>query len=181
VTVDAEMYKAGMRRLAASVAVLTVGLPDGRRHGMTATAVCSVSAAPPILLCCINRNSAARAAFSEANNFAVNVLAASDRALADRFARPMDAEERFAEGLWARDRTGAPVLETAIATFDCERSHSIEVGGHTVFFGEVQAVRVRSEHIMPLLYAHGGYGEFAAARPVPLPDLMWVPDWRTEV
>jgi flavin reductase (DIM6/NTAB) family NADH-FMN oxidoreductase RutF len=55
------------------------------------------------------------------------------------------------------------VLETAVAAFDCRRSHQLEVGGHTIFFGEVCAVRLYGSPQTPLLYAHGDYGRFGQA------------------
>ena len=42
-------FKLAMRRLAATVTIVTAGR-EGRRFGMTATAVTSVTAAPPTLL-----------------------------------------------------------------------------------------------------------------------------------
>lgn len=161
--VDAATFRMGMRRLASSVVVVTVRLQDGRRFGMTATAVCSVCAEPPTLLCCVNRLNASRAALLEADHFAVNVLAESDHELADRFARPLSPEARFASGRWMRLESAAPVLETAVAAFDCRRSHQLEVGGHTIFFGEVCAVRLHGSPETPLLYAHGDYGRFDQA------------------
>ncbi|MBC2778906.1 flavin reductase family protein [Parasphingopyxis marina] len=178
-TADIDSFKAGMRRLAASVAILTVDA-EGQGQGMTATAVCSVSAEPPALLCCINRASATREAFMQADAFAVNLLAARDRTLADRFARPMPADERFALGRWTRAVTGAPILESAIASFDCRRSETAEIGSHTIFFGEVEAVRLSEHHIAPLVYADGCYGKFAATREVPHSEIFWMSGWQEE-
>ena len=50
--VDAVQYKLGMRTLAAAVNIIT-SIHSGHRYGMTATAVCSVTADPPTLLVCI--------------------------------------------------------------------------------------------------------------------------------
>ncbi|MGR4863131.1 flavin reductase family protein [Caulobacter sp. LARHSG274] len=177
---EASDFREGMRRLASSVTILTAQPPGGERAGMTATAVCSVTADPPTLLCCINRNSASRSTFLKAASFAVNVLASTERELADRFARPMDPALRFEAGAWTTLHSGAPILETAAAAFDCSLAKSIDVGGHTIFFGEVQAVRVRGSSIMPLLYAHGGYGRFAGRDPGPLLEALGASDWLME-
>ena len=166
-----------MRRLAASVTVLTTRLDDEARVGMTATAVTSVSGDPPTLLCCVNRANATRTAFAQAGVFAVNVLAAGDNDLATRFATPMAPEERFTSGAWTTLATGAPILETAVASFDCRIMQTTEIGSHSIFFGEVLAVALRGPHVMPLLYAHGGYGKFAGPHPS-FQDLMWTPDWQ---
>lgn len=176
-TVSADLFREGMRRLAASVTILTTRTVEGTPIGMTATAVCSVSGDPPTLLCCINRANASRAAFAEAGVYAVNVLTSGEADLATRFALPMAPEERFSRGAWTALETGAPVLESATATFDCRISQVTEVGSHTIFFGEVLAIATRGAHVMPLLYAHGGYGSFAGSQTA-LGEIFWTPDWQ---
>jgi len=175
--VPVEVFREGMRRLAASVTVLTTRRPDGGRVGMTATAVCSVSGEPPILLCCVNRANATRQAFVEAGVYAVNVLAEGEQEIASRFAARMDAEERFARGAWTTLETGAPVLESAVASFDCRIVQTVETGTHSIFFGEILAIAMRGAHVMPLLYAHGNYGGFSGVEAA-LNDIFWTPDWQ---
>ncbi len=176
-TVAVDRFREGMRRLAASVNILTTSTDDGERFGMTATAVCSVSGDPPTLLCCINRDNQTRDAIVGAGRFAVNVLAASDEPLANRFAMRMTHAERFEQGAWAMHELGLPVLETAAAWFACQIVTQVEVGSHTIFFGEVADVASRGAHVLPLLYANGGYGKFSDAQPT-LNELMWTPDWQ---
>ena len=77
-TIEIDQFKAGMRRLAASVNVITTRTPDGQRSGLTATAVCSVSATPPTLLVCVNRSGNSHAVLTSSGVFAVNVLALED-------------------------------------------------------------------------------------------------------
>ena len=163
---DAESFKSGMRHLAAHVCLITTVGPDGERRGLTATAVCSVSADPPTLLCCVNRQIAPFAAIRESGIFAVNVLGVEDRELAERFAGVIQGEERFQTGQWISLTTGAPVLESALATFDCRLTRLEEVATHGILFVEIQAVRARDSIAEALLYAHGSFGGFA-----PLSDL----------
>jgi flavin reductase (DIM6/NTAB) family NADH-FMN oxidoreductase RutF len=158
-TVDPESYKAGMRCLAAGVCIVTTLSPNGRRSGLTATAVCSVSLAPPTLLCCVNRQSGSYNAIHESGVFAVN-----DRALAERFAGLVVGEERFAEGAWSTLATGSPILESALASFDCRISQAVELPTHGILFGEIVMVELRASAAGPLLYAHGDYGDFAALK-----------------
>ncbi len=160
-TIDAESFKAGMRHLAGHVCLVTTLAGDGRRAGITATAVCSVSADPPTLLFCVNRNSGSYPILRAAGVFAVNVLATEDRALAMRFAGPLGGEARFEVGDWIRLHTGAPVLASALASFDCHLTQAVEVGTHDIFFGEIEAAQVAHSRRRPLLYAHGSYGHFA--------------------
>ncbi|MBV8806663.1 MAG: flavin reductase family protein, partial [Sinobacteraceae bacterium] len=170
---------AGMRRLAAAVCLITSTTSAGEKVGLTATAVCSVSAEPPTLLCCINRGSLSHAAIRAAGIFAINVLALEDRGLADRFSSPhLDWEARFQAGIWLRLNTGAPILESALAAFDCRITQAVDVGTHGILFGEIQAMRVRQTTAKSLLYAHGSYGGFMSYLHEQSAQLLWMPPWQ---
>ena len=177
---DLQNFKLGMRRLAAGVCLITTRCADGSRRGLTATAVCSVSASPPTLLCCINRSNSSYDAIRTAGHFAVNVLSLEDRPLADLFASPVSADEKFASGLWYPRVTGAPLLESALAAFDCRVSQDVAVGTHGILFGEIHAVRIREAGGKPLLYAHGAYGGFASYVEASELESLWIPSWDYE-
>lgn len=174
---DVETFKAGMRRLAGHVCVITTTDSLGARSGLTATAVCSVSAAPPTLLCCINRQNTSYKTIRDAGILAVNVLAMSDRELANRFATGPGGETRFAMGLWRTLETGAPILESALASFDCRIAQAVDVGTHGILFGEIVAIRVRETDAKPLLYAHGQYGGFMSFDSTRGAEALWIPSW----
>ena len=78
-------FKRGMRQLAAGVNVITV-TNGGVRDGLTATAVCSISAEPPHLLVCVNSTAGAHGPIHRAGSFCINVLAQDQEAIAKRFA-----------------------------------------------------------------------------------------------
>lgn len=159
-SIDPELYKSGMRRLAAGVSIVTSLGSDGPR-GMTATAICSVSVSPPTVLCCVNRTASPHAAIRASGVLAINLLAGTDQALADRFAAAETGEPRFGTGGWTRLQTGAPILETALAAFDCRVVETVDGASHSIFIAEVVEVRC-SEAVAPLLYCNGGYGDFVA-------------------
>ncbi len=140
--VDKELFREAMARLGAAVNVVTTTTPDGPR-GLTASAVCSVTDDPPTLLLCINRDSDTNEALKASRVLCVNTLAASQEAFSPLFAgfTQIDQAERFAGGRWSTLVTGAPVLEDALVSFDCRISQSTEVGTHTVFFCEVEAIQ----------------------------------------
>lgn len=160
--IDAVSYKAGMRQLTAGVTLATTLGTDGQRSGLTATAVCSVSAEPPILLVCVNRANGSYTAIRESGRFAINILAAEDVDLSNRFASAVSGDERFHHGDWGSLTTGAPVLASALASFDCTLLEVQDLGSHGVFFGQVEALRVRNDEGegegAPLLYGKGNYG-----------------------
>ena len=160
-SVDPGDFKQGMRRLGASVCIITTGRPDGSRSGLTATAVCSLSADPPMLLACLNRASNTYGPIVEAGVFAVNVLAQHDFAIADRFAGVLPGPEKFGLGEWTKCATGAPVLATALAAFDCVVDRVMEAGTHGILLGAVRHVTLGDSSHAPLLYAQGGYGRFS--------------------
>ena len=176
-TIDVAQFKAAMRCLTGHVCLVTTCSAEGRRSGLTATAVCSVSATPPMLLVCVNRSSASSGAIRDAGRFAVNVLGKESTALANRFASQLAPEEKFAEGRWNSLDTGAPVLANALASFDCHVDRMVEAGSHLVLFGAIRAVQIAQPDQPPLLYAQGGYGSFASAETTPVADLLWISNW----
>jgi flavin reductase (DIM6/NTAB) family NADH-FMN oxidoreductase RutF len=151
----ADNFRAAMRRFTATVSVISSCL-DGERHGMTATAVTSVSLEPPSLLVCVNRKGRLFEMLERSPRFCVNVLHAGQSAVSRTFARPHSAE-RFAQGQWDDDAFGVPYLRDAQVAIFCTKALAVPHGSHSVFFGNVAAVRLRDE-IAPLLYQDGAYG-----------------------
>jgi flavin reductase (DIM6/NTAB) family NADH-FMN oxidoreductase RutF len=145
-------FKQGMRRLAAGVNVVTV-FEEGYAQGLTATAVCSLSAEPPHLLVCVNSSASAHDAIHRAGAFGLNVLCREQEEIARRFAG-MDGCERtrrFDIGHWTTLATGAPLLDNALATFDCLVVREIAASTHTIFIGRVLAVRTAGDGV-PLIF-----------------------------
>lgn len=139
--VDQQTYREAMARLGAAVNVITTTGPSGRR-GFTASAVCSVTDAPPTLLVCLNRASDSNLALKENRILCVNTLAAQQQALSPIFGGLTDDDNtsRFATANWGELVTGAPVLEGALVSFDCRVSEWTEIGTHSVFFCQVEAI-----------------------------------------
>ncbi len=145
--VDRQSFRDAMARLGAAVSVITTLGPAGP-CGMTASAVCTVTDDPPTLLLCINRVAELHETFRASGVLCVNTLAASQEALSPLFAGFTDAAqtERFAAGEWTTLATGAPVLQGAVVSFDCRVTQATEVGTHTVFFCEVEAIQAGGAH-----------------------------------
>jgi flavin reductase (DIM6/NTAB) family NADH-FMN oxidoreductase RutF len=156
-------FKKGMRRLSSSVAIITAGGPRGR-NGMTATAVCSVSADPPILLVGINRGASIHDQVVETGAFGVNILRTRHTRLAERFSSGLPGETRFEQGRWRQAALGVPVLEDALASFVCETIKLVTVATHDIFFGQVVGIDVGDG--TPLLYGGGQYEISLPATPL---------------
>jgi flavin reductase len=141
--VEPAAFRDAMSRLGAAVHVITTAGPGGKA-GATATAVCSVSDAPPTLMMCLNRRSQTNPVVLENGVFCVNTLAASGAEIADIFAgrTGVQGAERFNVGEWMVLATGSPVLMPAVIAFDCRISEVRSVGSHNVFFGTVETVRL---------------------------------------
>src|ERR1700738_2473935 len=99
--VDHNMFRSAMSRLGAAVNLITSDGPAGR-HGLTASAVCSVTDDPPTVLVCINRASASHDIFSGNRRVCVNVLGGRHEELAMHFAgaTKVPMVERFAWDIW---------------------------------------------------------------------------------
>jgi flavin reductase (DIM6/NTAB) family NADH-FMN oxidoreductase RutF len=167
--VNVEHFRLGMRSLAAAVNIVTTA-HSGHRYGMTATAVCSVSAEPPALLACLNHVTSTYSAVQKAGVFCVNVLRAEDSELSTAFAGAQSGESRFRSKEWIRLATGAPALVDALASFDCRVVKTIEHGTHTIFLGQVEHILIGRKG-KPLLYAGGQYAKLASlAHGEPLPE-----------
>ena len=152
-----------MARFATGVSVVAA------RHGpllagMTANAIASISIDPPLMLASIARKAETHGAIIGSHAFAISILADDQQELAECFARPTTAEKLtgFCGAAWHEAETGSPVLEGALAFFDCRLSQRYDGGDHTMFLGEIVAAGFR-EDAEPLLWYASGYHRLAQA------------------
>jgi len=132
--------------------------------GMTANAIASISVDPPIMMASIARRAETHGAIIGSHAFAISVLSRDQRAVADCFAQPTTADKlkRFCDAEWHEAETGSPILEGALAYFDCRLTARHDGGDHTVFLGEIVAAGFR-EDAEPLLWYASAYRELAEA------------------
>jgi flavin reductase len=142
-SVEQKVFREAMSRLGAAVHVITTDGHAGRT-GFTATAVCSVSDAPPTLLVCLNRAATSMPILRGNGVFCVNTLRAGDELIADTFAgRTQVAREmRFDTGEWSKLSTGSPALMSAVIAFDCRVIEIKAVASHDIYFGIVEAIHM---------------------------------------
>ncbi|MFK4771637.1 flavin reductase family protein [Rhizobium sp. ZW T2_16] len=155
--VDAQAFRAAMRIVATPVTVITTGAGDAR-HGMTASAVCSLSDQPPMIIACVNSKSAVLPYIRANGCFTANFLAEAQSALAERFAgmTKIYGPERFELGTWGTLATGAPVLHDALAAFDCRLECEYDSPTHAVLVGRVEAI-MHEPASRSLVYAGGRF------------------------
>src|ERR1043165_7101703 len=164
-TVDATAFKRGMRHLAASVTLITT-CHRQQRGGLTATAVCSVSAEPPQILVCVNKSASAHDPIGHAGFFCVNVLSPHHRKIAERFAGMdgVEGDERFKDmGEWSPLSTGAPVLKGCPVSFDCKLVAELSAGTHTIYIGQIVDIALDADAVA-LVYADGNFVHGEALR-----------------
>jgi flavin reductase (DIM6/NTAB) family NADH-FMN oxidoreductase RutF len=136
-------FRDAMRQLASGVCVVTSGSgPDN--IALTAASVSSLSSDPPTLLVCVNRTSLTYRVLKSCGAFAVNVLAADQREIADRFAggSRLTRADRFRDGLCRVLPGGVAYLAGSVAVFDCEADERIEKHTHAIVIGRVKRVLV---------------------------------------
>lgn len=156
--VSADEFKQACAHWATGVAVVTA-LSGDRVHGMTVSAFSSVSLEPPLVLVCAEKTTNTLPFIEEGRVFAVNVMAAGQEALCNKFASKKQEWQRF-DGLeWETAATGAPVLPGTQACLDCRVVACHDAGDHVIYVGEVEWARVDGGRD-PLLYFAHGYGHF---------------------
>lgn len=139
---------------ATGVTIVTAAAADGTPVGLTVSSFSSVSLEPPLLLVCPARDAGSTALLEKATRFAVNVLGSEDKDVSTLFATK--GADRFEAGDWATTESGLPVLERALATFECTR-HAVHDGGdHLILIGKIIHARYHSGDD-PLLYYRGEY------------------------
>jgi flavin reductase len=159
---DQTVFREAMSRLGAAVNLVTTD-GDAGRHGMIASAVCSVTDTPPTILLCVNRATLANAKLKANRSLCINILAKSHKALSDQFSnRHLSIEERFGEpSRWTTLASGSPGLNDAAVMLDCRVDEISEVGTHSVFFCNVVEVRL-GEKEDALIYFDRAYHSVAA-------------------
>jgi len=156
--VSPEDFRAALGRFASGVTVITVPTAEGGVHGMTASAFCSVSLRPPLVLVCVDHLAETYLHLRERCCFGVSILKDHQEALSGFFADPErnpDTGHRL--GIRYRNMaSGMPVLAEALAQIDCTVVESHPAGDHSIFIGRVQEVVL--DEGSPLLHFRGRYG-----------------------
>jgi flavin reductase (DIM6/NTAB) family NADH-FMN oxidoreductase RutF len=78
--------------------------------------------------------------------FTVNLWDAADTKVFVKFSKPASYADGALNGRPVREEaTGAPVFDEAIAWVDCTVRHTLDLGTHTLFVGEVVAAGIRDD------------------------------------
>jgi flavin reductase (DIM6/NTAB) family NADH-FMN oxidoreductase RutF len=150
-----DAFRATMRRFPATVTVISA-CRHGTDHGMTATAVTSLSMDPPSLVICLNNRTFLHDMLLEVPEFAISILTDRQVGVSEGFSGKIAPEKRFETDKWIRHPRGMMVLDTAHASVVCRRMGAVPYGTHTIFIGQVIDSRL-SEATIPLMYENASY------------------------
>ena len=145
-------FKASLAMFATGVTIVTARTTAGALIGLTANSFNSVSLNPPLVLWSLSQAATSMAALSSGSHYAINILAADQKALAERFASRQ--QDRWQDVPFTVGASGAPLLTGAAATFECFNRSRYAEGDHVIFVGEVERCGHRAG-AAPLLF-HGG-------------------------
>jgi flavin reductase (DIM6/NTAB) family NADH-FMN oxidoreductase RutF len=161
--VDRDSFFSIMSAFPTGVAIVTTLEPDGTPRGLTTNAVTSVSAEPPILLVCVDRNSRTLPALLHSKRFVVNFMRDDCAELCSLFASK--ADDKFGRVSWSPGLGGVPILhESAVAHAECSTLEEHEIGDHVVVTGLVETGQAPAAEDVPIVYFQRTYSS-AAKRP----------------
>ncbi len=146
-----------------STGVYVIGVADGaQRNAFTAAWVMPVSFRPLLLAVSINPLHSSYAMIKAGGGFSVNVLGQGQAGLAARFGGSKDSG-KLAQASWRPGRKGAPLLDEALAHFECELTGECPAGDHVLVLGRVVDGAVLRPDVAPLAYADPGIWGIARA------------------
>jgi len=143
--------------------VYVVGVAHGEtRNAFTAAWVMQASFDPLLLVLSINPRHSSYALLKQSGGFSVNVLEKSQLLLAAHFGQAAGAD-KLASVAWTAGRTGAPLLQEALAWFECRLVSEHPAGDHVLALGRVIDGRLVDAAAEPLTYRETGALDGASA------------------
>jgi 3-hydroxy-9,10-secoandrosta-1,3,5(10)-triene-9,17-dione monooxygenase reductase component len=149
--VGAAEFRRTMGRYPTGIAVVT-SMYQGVPYGFTVNSFVSVSLEPPLLSFCASRTSTTWPAIRAAGRFAVTVLGAGQDEVCRAFAAK--GADRFSSFAWSLTSLGQPLLDDAVAWFDCEIAQVYPAGDHEIVLGTILDVGEDSTAV-PLVFHRG--------------------------
>ena len=151
---ESKALRGALGSFATGVTVVTVCGPNGEWVGLTVNSFNSVSLEPPLVLWSLALSSPNLDVVSQATHYAVNVLAAGQEEVSQRFASKI--ADKFAGLDCHVGASGVPLLPGCCAVFECRTVAQYPGGDHIILLGEVERFEVAAE-VNPLLYYRGAY------------------------
>jgi flavin reductase (DIM6/NTAB) family NADH-FMN oxidoreductase RutF len=154
---DRATFFAIMGAFPTGVGIVTAMDDKDEPRGLTSNALCSVSAEPPLVLVCVDKNSHTLPALRHSKKLCVNYLSAGRGDLANLFASK--EPDKFQNVSWRPGRNGMPWLHTdTIAHAECTVTQELDAGDHLIFLAEVTDGQPPAPGTKPLMYFRRTYG-----------------------
>lgn len=134
-----EAFVNAMESCVTGVHIVATDGPGGN-DGAILSGMTAISTEPRLLMICLHRHSSLCSAIEENRGFSVNVLAEGQKMAAHAFSMPAQDQPRFAAPHWTLSPEGTPLLQGAIASFDCQLHQQLTVNDRLLLVGEVTAV-----------------------------------------
>ena len=125
-----------------------------RRNGMTLNLAMQVSTAPKLIAIAVVNEAYTKELIDEGGVFSLCILDREDRTIVRKFVKPVevDLEARTLNGFPFHDgKSGAPILDQAVAYLDCEVRQAVPTGDHTLYLGEVVDAAFQQPEDTPVL------------------------------
>lgn len=146
-------FRRVLSHFASGVTIVTTSDSEQRPTGLTASAFCSVSLDPPLILICVDHKSQSYPHLRESGRFAINILHQGHEQLSRRFAS--SRLDKFDGVAFKLGTLGVPLIDEALAHLECRTVSAHVEGDHTIFVGRVEGIGVGEGE--PLLYYGGRY------------------------
>lgn len=171
--VDRDAFRETMGTFPTAVSVLTSLDETGTPRGLTCSAICSLSADPPLVLACVHQANGSLRAIRHSGGFVVNLLREDGDELSARFASSR-ADKHVGVDWTTSETSGLPFLgDDALAHVDCRLVADIAAGTHSILIGAIRTCRSAGaeDTRSPLVYWRRSYGCWAhASSPESRPD-----------
>lgn len=135
---DASAKKTALRMIPYGLFVLTSEGKDGKVSAAAVNWVTQASFEPPLVAIGVKADSGGHAIIKETKTFALNVLGKGQQSAAFAFFKPTERDGNKIGGEpFHAGKTGAPILDNAVAFVECKLVDTVEKGDHSLFVGEV--------------------------------------------
>jgi len=156
---EVQRFKEAMSSFPSGATIVTTADETGRWWGFTASAFCSVSLAPPLVLTCLANSAQCFPAFAGAERWVIHFVHAGHTDLAQLFATR--GADKFGDGGFQADDDGLPVLADASVILHCSAYAKTDGGDHTILVGRVDKTHIGPE--VPSVYFRRGFHRLPGA------------------
>ncbi len=151
---DSDSFRGALGSFVTGVTVVTTDSPEGP-VAIVANSFASVSLDPPLVLWSPAKSSKRFEHFAGSRRFAVHVLGADQR---DICAAIIKSKTAISDVPTHQSHCGMPIIDGALATFECTLETTHDAGDHVIVVGRV--TKAHHKGGAPLVFHGGKYGAF---------------------